>query len=310
MQPHRIVFAGTPEFACPALRALIRFQPPVAVLTQPDRPSGRGRKMSSSPVKQLAGQHGIKVLQPASLKSDAGVNATAELEPDLLVTAAYGLLLPARVLALPRLGCWNLHASLLPRWRGASPIQQAILAGDERTGITLMQMDSGLDTGDILLANETPINPLDTAADLHDRLAGMAARLLIEGLELLACDRLPEPVAQEPALATRAPLIKKSDALIDWREDAALIARKVRAYNPWPIANGEIRRLNVRILRATAETSTDGREPGRLLPSTPRPDRIRVACGRGVLAIERLQAAGRKPVSAREWLNSHPDWAR
>ncbi|MFU8876861.1 MAG: methionyl-tRNA formyltransferase [Wenzhouxiangellaceae bacterium] len=316
MQPLRIVFAGTPEFACPALRALIERNRPVAVLTQPDRPAGRGRRLVHGPVKQLAIEHEIEVLQPRSLKPDEVFGQLSKLKPDLLVTAAYGLLLPPRVLALPRHGCWNLHASLLPRWRGASPIQQAILAGDRQTGVTLMQMDAGLDTGDMLLRAETAIGAHETAGELHDRLAGLAADLLRQGLDLLVAGKLPEPVAQDPALATHAPLISKRDAAIDWREDAAHIVRMIHAYNPWPVAHGQLGGLDVRVYRAEVEPD-DGAgndldlPPGSLLPASGygrNHDRIRVACGRGVLAITELQAPGRKRVSAREWLNAHPDW--
>lgn len=305
----RIVFAGTPEFACPALAALIEYNTPVAVLTQPDRPSGRGRRLATSPVKQLATQAGVEIMQPVSLKAPDVVHELAMLQPDLLVTAAYGLLLPKPVLDLPSLGCWNLHASLLPRWRGASPIQQAILAGDTRTGITLMQMDTGLDTGDMLAWTETGIGLEETAGELHDRLANMAADLLIGTLKRQSAATLPEPVTQDDSSATHAPLIRKSDAAIDWTLDAAAIVRKVRAYNPWPVAFGEVERVQLRIFRARACAADTGDcRPGALITEAGFPDSILVGCGQGAMEILELQAPGRKRVSAAQWLNSHPDW--
>ena len=305
-----IVFAGTPEFACPALAALIARNRPVAVLTQPDRPAGRGRRLVASPVKRLAAEAGVEVLQPDSLKPADAHQALSKLKPDLLVTAAYGLLLPRKVLDLPALGCWNLHASLLPRWRGASPIQQAVLAGDSRTGITLMKMDAGLDTGDMLMRAETAIESRETAGELHDRLAKMSAALLIEALDRLADGTLPQPTPQDDALATHAPLIRKADALIDWRLDAGTLERQVCAYNPWPVAHGEIEGTPVRVFRARAIKKE---EPNGFAPGTPvagGTDAIRIACGNGILEILELQAPGRKRVSARQWLNAHPDWRR
>ena len=304
----RIVFAGTPDFARPALAALIERNRPVAVLTQPDRPAGRGRKLVAGPVKQLAVDAGIEVLQPESLKSSDAQQALRALTPDLLVTAAYGLLLPRGVLELPSLGCWNLHASLLPRWRGASPIQQAILADDAHTGITLMKMDAGLDTGDMLMRAETAIGHEETAGELHDRLAGMSARLLIEALDRLADETLPPPTPQDDSLATHAPLIRKSDAAIDWQLDAGTLARRVRAYNPWPVAHGEIEGTPVRIFRARAVDAAGGSAPGTPVTDAGHPEAIRIACGRGLLEILELQAPGRKRVSAAQWLNANPDW--
>lgn len=305
----RIVFAGTPDFACPALAALIEHDRPIAVMTQPDRPAGRGRKLAASPVKRLAVEAGIEVLQPPSLKDEESVQTLAKQQPDLLVTAAYGLLLPKRVLELPRLGCWNLHASLLPRWRGASPIQQAILAGDTHTGITLMQMDTGLDTGDVLAWTETAIGARETAGELHDRLAHMAADLLVDSLKRQSAGTLASPIPQDDSRATYAPLIRKSDAAIDWRLDADTVARQVRAYNPWPVAFGEVAGTQLRIFNARARAAdTLDHEPGALITQAGFPDSIRVACGQNVLEILELQAPGRKRVSAAQWLNSRPDW--
>ena len=311
MSALRIVFAGTPEFAAPSLSALIEYNRPVAVMTQPDRPAGRGRRMTTGPVKRLALEAGIDVLQPESLKPDDAASTIAALEPDLLVTAAYGLLLPRRILDVPRLGCWNLHASLLPRWRGASPIQQAILAGDSETGITLMQMDTGLDTGDMLMTSETPIGAEETAAELHDRLADMAATLLIAALQRLATGTLPPAQSQRDPLATRAPLIGKADAAIDWRLDAVTLERQVRAYNPCPVAHGEVEGQRLRIFRArAAKAGSEGHAPGSLVPGADPTDGIRIACGQGTLDLIELQAPGRKRVSAAQWLNAHPNWRR
>lgn len=308
MKP-RIVFAGTPAFAVPALEALVERPDyrPRAVLTQPDRPSGRGRRMTSSPVKERATSAGIDVLQPSTLKNADQRAELAALEPDLLITAAYGLLLPREVLDLPRHGCWNLHASLLPRWRGASPINQAILAGDTRTGVSLMLMDEGLDTGPVLMERATAIAPEETAGQLHDRLAPMAAELMIEALDRLAAGTLPEPRPQDEDLATHAPLIDKSDARLDWTEPAEKLARKVRGYHPWPVAFAEIEGVEFRIHRARAVPGNEPR-PGRIVRVRDSSDAIAVACGQGILEILELQAPGRKRVTARDWLNAHPDW--
>lgn len=310
MKPLRTIFAGTPAFAVPALEALLASgHRPLAVLTQPDRGAGRGRRVAYGPVKQLAVEAGVDVLQPTSLKTAEVREQLAALNPDLLITAAYGLLLPQAVLDLPVHGCWNLHASLLPRWRGASPINQAILAGDAESGISLMQMEAGLDTGPVLLQASTRIDPDENAGQLHDRLSVMAAAVLIEGLDRLISSQLPAPVPQNPALATHAPMIDKADARLDWRRDAADLARMVRAYNPWPVAFGEIEGLECRIFKATAIVENSG-PAGRLVRDPGFRDRVRVACGAGALDIFELQAPGRKRVSARDWLNAHPDWMR
>ncbi len=293
----RIVFAGTPSFAVPALKALladVRWRP-IAVLTQPDRPAGRGRKTGFGPVKQCAVDAGIDVLQPPSLRTVQAQAALAALRPELLVTAAYGLLLPAEVLQIPEHGCWNLHASLLPRWRGASPINQAVLAGDERTGISLMQMDVGLDTGPVLLQAATDIGSDETAGELHDRLAGLAAELLIDGLERLKAGSLPAAQPQNSELATHAPLIGKSDAELDWHRPAEELARAVRAYHPWPVAFAEIEGRSWRILKARA--TAGAAQPGKLVKDR-APDAVAVGCGRGVLEIFELQAPGRRAVAA------------
>ncbi len=303
-----LVFAGTPAFAVPALQALIDSPyRPLAVLTQPDRGAGRGRKVRASPVKECALDAGIPVHQPASLRDPAALEPLRPLAPKLLVTAAYGLLLPRAVLDWPEHGCWNLHASLLPRWRGASPINQAILAGDRETGISLMQMDSGLDTGPVLLHSATAIGATETAGELHDRLAPLAAKLLLEGIEGLLAGRLPEPRGQDPALATHAPLIDKRDAELDWAGPAEALDRQVRAYNPWPVAFADIEGQPCRVHRARAIPELAG-EPGRLIRDPQLAGRILVGCGQGALEILVLQAPGRKPQAASDWLNAHPDW--
>ena len=303
----RLLFAGTPDFAVPALRALIDSErTPLAVLTQPDRGAGRGRKIKAGPVKQLALDAGIEVLQPERLKLDL-CSTLASFNADLLITAAYGLLLPQWLLDLPRFGCWNLHASLLPRWRGASPINQAILHGDPVTGITLMRMEAGLDTGPILGQSKTAISADETAGDLHDRLSKLAAELLLEQLRELEQGRAPEPVAQHDALATHAPLINREDARLDWSQPAQILARKVRGYNPWPVAHADIEGLEVKIYRARAGAGSD-LTAGQLLRGHGRRDAVIVACSDGVLEILELQAPGKKRVLASDWLNARPDW--
>lgn len=305
----KLVFAGTPEFSVAALDALHAAGHEIAgVYTQPDRPAGRGRQLSASPVARRAQQLGLPLYKPARFTPEA-LAELAALRPELMVVVAYGLILPQAVLDVPVHGCFNIHASLLPRWRGASPIQQAILAGDEQTGITLMQMDTGLDTGDMLLRAETEIGPAETAAELHDRLAEMAADLLVTALDRLDADALPTPEPQDDAQATHAPLIRKTDAAIDWQLDARTLERRVRAYNPWPVAYGDIQGQPVRIFRARAEdTENPALEPGTPITAAGRPDSIRIACGQGVLEVLELQAPGRKRVTAAQWLNANPDW--
>ena len=303
----RIIFAGTPEFAVPALQALIdRDLTPVLVLTQPDRPAGRGRRLQMSPVKEQALAHDIPCEQPSSLK---GVSL-AQYAPDLLITAAYGLLLPASILAEPRFGAWNLHASLLPRWRGASPIQQAILSGDEHTGISLMQMDVGLDTGPVFMQQSIPIEPHQTAGALHDRLAIVAAEIMNRGLDALLSDQLPSPTPQSSEGVTHAHLIRKTDAELNWSLPATVLARQVRAYNPWPVAFTSVfESLGESLCRIWAAEACEinrGAVPGALVQADAAG--LVVACGEGALKITEIQAPGRKRLNAGEWLNAHPDW--
>jgi len=297
----RIVFAGTPDFSVPPLQALLQGgHRVVAVYTQPDRPAGRGRKLSASPVKQLAAEHGIHVLQPQSLKHEPDQAELAALKPDLIVVVAYGLLLPQAVLDTPRLGCVNIHASLLPRWRGAAPIQRAIAAGDRETGITIMQMEAGLDTGPMLHTLTCPIEDEDTGGSLHDRLSELGARALMEALPAIASGTVAAR-AQDDAVATYAHKLKKEEADIDWSRPAEDIARLVRAFNPWPVAQTRLGDRTMRIWRAGAAAGSA--EPG-VVTAAGR-DGIEVGTGDGLLRITQLQMPGKRPMSAADFLNAH-----
>ena len=298
----KIIFAGTPQFAASALAALLQEHQVVAVLTQPDRSSGRGMQLTASPVKQLALEHGVPVLQPTSLKSVEAQQAIAALDADVMVVAAYGLILPKAVLQLPRHGCLNIHASLLPRWRGAAPIQRAILAGDSETGITIMQMDEGLDTGDMLLRHTCPIAPTDTGATLHDKLAGIGAISILEALRLLQQQSLV-PVRQDDAAATYAAKLLKSEAQIDWRQDAQQIERAVRAYNPFPVCHADFNGVALKIWQAGLCANEQG-EPGKVMSVDKQG--ITVACGQGALRLEVLQRPGGKAQPAAQFLQAMP----
>lgn len=299
-----IVFAGTPDFAVPTLDHLIDTgRRPVAVYTQPDRPAGRGRQPRPSPVKQRAEQAGISVLQPASLRTPEAQAELAALAPDLLVVVAYGLILPQAVLDIPRLGCVNVHASLLPRWRGAAPIQRALLAGDATTGVTIMQMEAGLDTGPMLARREIPIGPQDTAGDLHDRLAVLGAELLVEVLPDIAIGRLT-PAPQDDAAATYADKLRKDEAPLDWQLPATALARQVRAFNPWPVAEARLAGRTLRIWQAEALPEPAAAAPGEIVAVGRQG--IDVATAEGILRLIRLQAPGGRPLSATEFLNGHP----
>jgi methionyl-tRNA formyltransferase len=302
LRPLRLGFAGTPEFAVPALEALLETQQICAVFTQPDRPAGRGQPLHASPVKTLATRHGLTVHQPESFKSPEALEILRDLELDALVVVAYGLILPPAALQSPKLGCINIHASLLPRWRGAAPIQHAVLAGDAKTGVTIMRMEAGLDTGPMLAVREIDLRVNDTAHTVHDRLARLGAELIVETLEALAQGRVRE-VPQPAEGVTYAGKIHKADALIDWRQDAVQVSRRVRAFNPWPIAETRLDGMQLRIWEAEAcepPAAAQGAAPGAVLAATE--DGIDVACGRGVLRILRLQLAGRKPLLPREFL--------
>jgi len=297
----RIAFAGTPGFAVPALKAIVATRAAVPlVLTQPDRPAGRGRRLTASPVKELAGELGLPLAQPATLREPAEPPGD---RPDLMVVIAYGLLLPRKWLDWPRLGCINLHASLLPRWRGAAPIQRAVLAGDGETGISVMQMDAGLDTGPVHLTRATPIGLRETAGALHDRLAALAADALLEALPaVLAGTSHPEP--QRDALATLAPKITKAEALLDWREPAVQLERRVRAFEPWPIAetrSSDGRRL--RVFEAAALPGEPGEPAGKIVAAGR--DGIDVATGDGVLRLLKIQPPSGRVMDAAAYLAAH-----
>jgi methionyl-tRNA formyltransferase len=298
----KIIFAGTPQFAASALAALLKEHRVVAVLTQPDRPAGRGMRLAASPVKQLALQHGLPVLQPATLKSEETQRVIAELDADVMVVAAYGLILPKAVLQLPRYGCLNIHASMLPRWRGAAPIQRAILAGDKETGITIMQMDEGLDTGDMLLRNVCRIAANDTGQTLHDKLAELGASSILEALRLLQEHRL-KPVRQDNEAACYAAKLVKSEAQIDWRHDARQIERAVRAYNPFPVCHANLDGVTIKIWQARICAGNQD-DPGRVLAVDK--DGITVACGKDALRLEVLQRPGGKAQSAVQFLQAMP----
>jgi len=299
----RVVFAGTPEFAVPCLQRL--FAAPgevVAVYTQPDRPAGRGRQLMPSPVKQAALAAGIEVRQPDTLRGPEVQHALRELRPDLMVVVAYGLILPRKVLAIPRHGCWNVHASLLPRWRGAAPIQRAIEAGDAETGVCLMQMEAGLDTGPVLLRRATPIGPAETAGELHDRLAQLGAELLGEGLDLLCAGRLPASQPQPAEGVTYAHKLEKHEARLDFGQSAEALARRVRAFSPWPVAEGMIDGERLRIHRAVALPGKVSAAPGDVVERSR--DGLDIACGDGVLRLTCVQREGGRPLPIADFLNA------
>jgi len=308
----RVAFAGTPEFAAAALRAVHDAGHAVPlVLTQPDRPAGRGMKLTPSPVKQLALELGVPVAQPRSLRLDgkfpdeaaAGRDALEAARPDVLVVAAYGLILPQWVLALPPLGCLNIHGSLLPRWRGAAPIHRAIEAGDAETGITIMQMDAGLDTGDMLLVEREPIPFDDTTGRLHDRLAALGARMIVRSLADAAAGAL-KPVKQPEAGVTYAHKIAKSEAAIDWRLPADAIERRVRAFDPFPGASFQAGSDTVKLWRAQVERLDVAAAPGTVIAVDGQ--QLVVACGDGALALLDVQRPGGKRGPVAQWLQAHP----
>ncbi|WP_338795158.1 methionyl-tRNA formyltransferase [Stenotrophomonas maltophilia] len=301
----RIVFAGTPEFAVSSLRAAARHHEVVAVYTQPDRPVSRGRGLAPSPVKLEAVARGIPVYQPESLKDAAAQQQLRDLQPDLMVVVAYGLILPKAVLAIPTHGCWNVHASLLPRWRGAAPIQRAIQAGDAKTGVCLMQMEAGLDTGPVLLHQELPIAATDTGGQLHDKLAELGAQVLSDGLGLLRAGIKPIARPQPEQGVTYAHKLDKAEARLDWAQDADALARTVRAFNPWPIAEATLAGERVRIHGAVALEADHGQAPGTVLAAGR--DGIDIACGQGALRLRVLQREGGKAITAADYLNARRD---
>jgi len=301
----RIIFAGTPDFAAVHLKALVDSDHEVvAVYSQPDRPAGRGKKLQPSPVKQVALEHDIPVYQPLNFKDEADVDTLKSLNADVMVVVAYGLLLPKNVLDAPRYGCLNVHASLLPRWRGAAPIQRCIEAGDMVTGITIMQMDVGLDTGDMLNKVTTGINLDDTGGSLHDRLASMGPDALLETLADVEAGTLA-PEAQNDALANYAHKLTKQEALLDWQQDAEALARRIRAFNPFPMAYTLLGDERIRVHAADALEKATQLTPGTIANVTS--DGIEVACNEGVLRLTRIQLAGKKPMSVAEVINGQPN---
>lgn len=299
-QPLRIVFAGTPEFAARHLYALLRVGYSIAaVYTQPDRPAGRGQKLAMSPVKQLAESHNIPVYQPQTLRNADAQAELAALKPDLLIVVAYGLILPQAVLDIPRLGCINSHASLLPRWRGAAPIQRAIEAGDAETGVTVMRMEAGLDTGPMLSKVSTPITAEDTGGSLHDRLALLGAEAVVEAIPALAAGTLPDKL-QDDALATYAHKLNKEEAKLDWSRPAVDLERLIRAFNPWPLCHSTLAGEGVKIYAATV---VDGNgQPGEILEASR--EGLKVACGEGALLLTRIQFPGGKPLAFADLFNA------
>jgi methionyl-tRNA formyltransferase len=304
----RVAFAGTPEFALPAFAALLAQHSIVGVLTQPDRPRGRGQKLAASPVKIAAQSQQLPLAQPQTLKSAAGRAPLEAWRPQVLVVVAYGLILPPEVLTLPPLGCINIHASLLPRWRGAAPVQRAILAGDTETGVTVMQMDSGLDTGPVLLQRRFAISASHTSGSLGDALSTLGATALLEALDGLAAGTLrasPQPLEG----VTYAPRIEKAEARIDWHRDALEIERQIRAFNPWPVAETVLDGEPLRILAARAEPVTvrlengaNSDDPGVIIGV--HDDFMRVRCGRGCLLVTQVQRPGRRRVAVRDYSHS------
>jgi methionyl-tRNA formyltransferase len=301
----RIVFAGTPEFAVPSLRAAAQRNEVVAVYTQPDRPAGRGRGLTPSPVKREALARGIEVVQPENFKSAASRKALAAFKPDLLVVVAYGLILPQSVLDIPTQGCWNVHASLLPRWRGAAPIQRAIQANDTRTGVCLMKMERGLDTGPVVLSQAIDIGSEETGGQLHDRLAELGAQVLADGLGLLRAGIRPIPQPQPEDGVTYAHKLDKAEARLDWSRPALELANKVRAFNPWPMAEAQVAGERLRLHSAVALPLSHDAAPGTLLAAGR--DGLDVACGEGALRIRVLQRDGGKAITAADYLNGRRD---
>ncbi len=302
----RIIFAGTPDFAARHLDALLSSgHQVVGVFTQPDRPAGRGKKLMPSPVKIMAEEHGLPVFQPASLRPEENQKWVAELNADVMVVVAYGLILPKAVLDMPRLGCVNVHGSLLPRWRGAAPIQRALWAGDAETGVTIMKMDVGLDTGDMLYKLSCPITADDTSATLYDKLAGLGPQGLIETLKQLA-DNTAKPEVQDEARVTYAEKLSKEEAQIDWSLSAVQLERCIRAFNPWPMSWMMIDEQPVKIWKASVIDAPVTAAPGTIIDANKQG--IQVATAEGILNLESLQPAGKKAMSAQDLLNSRREW--
>ncbi|KZX62020.1 methionyl-tRNA formyltransferase [Vibrio sp. HI00D65] len=305
-QSLRIVFAGTPDFAARHLAALLSSEHEViAVYTNPDRPAGRGKKLSAPPVKQLALEHEIPVYQPENFKSDEAKQELAALNADIMVVVAYGMLLPQVVLDTPRLGCINVHGSILPRWRGAAPIQRSIWAGDKETGVTIMQMDIGLDTGDMLSIATLPIEATDTSASMYEKLAGLGPDALVECLADIASGKAVAE-KQDDELANYAKKLSKEEARINWSDDAAHIERCVRAFNPWPMSHFEAAENSIKVWQSRVSEQTSDQPAGTILQADKTG--IFVATGQGVLVLEQLQVPGKKAMSVQDILNSRASW--
>lgn len=303
--PLKIIFAGTPDFAARHLDALLASEHQVVgVFTQPDRPAGRGNKLTPGPVKVLAQANGIPVFQPKSLRPEENQQLVADLQADVMVVVAYGLILPKAVLAMPRLGCINVHGSLLPRWRGAAPIQRALWAGDTNTGVTIMQMDVGLDTGDMLYKLACPITDEDTSATLYDKLAQLGPQGLLDTLAQLTANSI-HPVKQDEPLANYADKLSKEEARLDWQLSAAQLERCIRAFNPWPMSFFIIDEQPVKVWQASVLPHIN-RQPGEVIQADKQG--IQIATAEGVLNLLRVQPAGKKPMSAHDLLNSRREW--
>ena len=303
MTPLKIIFAGTPDFAVPALAALIEAGYDVKlVLTQPDRPSGRGMKLKASPVKELATQHQIEIFQPETLKDVDVQSHIADVNADVMIVAAYGLIIPTNVLEMPRFGCYNIHASLLPRWRGAAPIHRSLLAGDAETGVTIMEVVPALDAGAMVSKGVLAIGERDTTQSLHDELAKMGADLMVDAMRQLAESGGLSSVQQDDSLVTYAAKLQKAEASIDWSNSADLISRQVRAFNPFPVAHAMLNGEVCRIWMATSASDFVNEKPGIVLEVG---SAIKVACGSGVLTIEELQLPGGKRLKAKDFVVGH-----
>lgn len=301
--PLKIIFAGTPDFAVPALAALIEAGYDVKlVLTQPDRPSGRGMKLKASPVKELATQHQIEVFQPETLKDVDVQSHIADVNADVMIVAAYGLIIPTNVLEMPRFGCYNIHASLLPRWRGAAPIHRSLLAGDAETGVTIMEVVPALDAGAMVSKGVLAIGERDTTQSLHDELAKMGADLMVDAMRQLAESGGLSSFQQDDSLVTYAAKLQKAEASIDWSNSADLISRQVRAFNPFPVAHAMLNGEVCRIWMATSASDFVNEKPGIVLEVG---SAIKVACGSGVLTIEELQLPGGKRLKAKDFVVGH-----
>ncbi|MGP8308595.1 methionyl-tRNA formyltransferase [Vibrio sp. YIC-376] len=305
-QSLRIVFAGTPDFAARHLAAILSSEHEViAVYTQPDRPAGRGKKLTASPVKNIALEHNIPVYQPENFKSDEAKQELVDLNADIMVVVAYGLLLPQAVLDTPKLGCINVHGSILPRWRGAAPIQRSIWAGDAETGVTIMQMDIGLDTGDMLKIATLPIEAIDTSASMYEKLAELGPQALIDCLTDIATDKAV-PVKQDDELANYAKKLSKEEARINWSDDAAHIERCVRAFNPWPMSHFEAAENSIKVWQSRVSEQTSSKPAGTIIQADKTG--IYVATGNGVLVLEQLQVPGKKAMPVQDILNSRASW--